>query len=340
MVPGRQGRFLRRISFESIAILSVLFLFASTSFAAASATAQVKAKTTVFVENYGSNTISAIVGNMVVKTIKVGTGPYDQISYANETNTLWVTNSLGRTVSVINVSTDKIVKTLTGFRDPIAVEYGLWPYIPPLDRDICLEFIADYATNLLYVYNGTNYELLAKIVVGVNPSFIAYSPASDEVYVSNTDGHSVSVINWSTYQVVTTINLPGSNPKGMAYDPANKEMYVAGGSGGNVYAINSKNKIVATISGFDEPYNLAYNPALKEMYFTDEGTGLINLINSKNSVVGTVVGLSNATGIVYDPNGKLVYAADPSNNMVYPISNTTLGSPIEVGNTPIGEITN
>ncbi len=52
-----------------------------------------------------------------------------------------------------------------------------------------------------------------------------YNPDNGDIYVTNSDSHTVSVIDGATNTVIDTISWRG--PVGIAYNPDNDDMYVA-----------------------------------------------------------------------------------------------------------------
>ena len=70
--------------------------------------------------------------------------------------------------------------------------------------------------------------VVASILVGSNPEGVAVDDVTDRIYVANTGGDSVSVINGATNKVIKTIALPtGASPSGLGVNPATDKIYVA-----------------------------------------------------------------------------------------------------------------
>ncbi len=287
----------------------------------------------MFVENYNSNTVSAIIGTKVVATIGVGSAPLAQMAYDNRTNTVWVTNSVGGSVTVINASSFQVIQTIKGFSQPVGALFVCGKIVSSYNS--CGVLVSDFYTNTVYAINATTYKVIATMSVGSSPESLGYSPVTKDAYVGNVNGQSISVIHGG--KVVSAIDLYNAVPRGITYNPVNKDIYVAI-STGHVYVINSHNKVVYSINGFTEPWNLAYNPTNKDMYLTDPSSGFVYLISSANKVVGTINGMASPTGIVYNPNNKMIYAADENFGAVYPIKGINLGRPVSVGSGPVGVI--
>ena len=115
-----------------------------------------------------------------------------------------------------------------------------------------------------------------------------------EIFVTNGNSNTVSVISDSTNTVVATINLPtGNGPNYVAYDPGKAEIFVTD-SGNYVYVISdSTNAVVATVdlnlNHEVSPDGLAYDSSMGEMFVADFVTNDVSVISdSTNTVVATV----------------------------------------------------
>jgi len=90
--------------------------------------------------------------------------------------------------------------------------------------------------------NSSNHTVIANISVGSNPGGIAYDSSNGNVYVTNFNSNSVSVINGATNKVIGRIAV-GSNPWGVAYDPSNGHVYVAN-SNSTVSVISTSPQVI------------------------------------------------------------------------------------------------
>ncbi len=84
------------------------------------------------------------------------------------------------------------------------------------------------------------------VKVGAHPYCAAAS--ADNIYVTNTEGDTVSVIDAATHRVTGTIKV-GSVPEGIAYAAATNQIYVASWGDDNVSVIDaSNNKLITQIA--------------------------------------------------------------------------------------------
>lgn len=88
-------------------------------------------------------------------------------------------------------------------------------------------WVADQDANRVTVFNADTGGRINQIKVGTAPRAVALSPVG-ELWVTNKQSASISVINTATRDVVRTIALPaGSQPYGVAASPTGGVMYVA-----------------------------------------------------------------------------------------------------------------
>ena len=84
--------------------------------------------------------------------------------------------------------------------------------------------------------------------MGEHPNCVTVSPDDKYVYVTNTQGDSVSVIDAQRLEVIKTIAV-GGFPEGISYDATSHKVYVANWFDNTVSVIDtSTNTLTSTIS--------------------------------------------------------------------------------------------
>ena len=78
--------------------------------------------------------------------------------------------------------------------------------------------------------------VVATVTVGINPNGIGVNPATNRVYVANSNSDSVSVINGVNNTVVVTVTV-GDGPAGVGVNPTTNRVYVANSNNDNVMVI-------------------------------------------------------------------------------------------------------
>jgi YVTN family beta-propeller protein len=74
------------------------------------------------------------------------------------------------------------------------------------------------------------------IPVGIGPNGIAFDSANGNLYVTNSEDNTVSVISGQTNAVIGTIPV-GKDPTGIAFDSANANLYVTNSEDNTVSVI-------------------------------------------------------------------------------------------------------
>jgi YVTN family beta-propeller protein len=99
-------------------------------------------------------------------------------------------------------------------------------------------------------------------------------PAGKKVYVVNSYGKKVSIINTKTNTVTATTKVTGlSSPSKIAFNPTGTKMYVTDCFNNNVYVVNTKtNTVAATMTGFSSPDGIAIIPDGTKVYVANRGT--------------------------------------------------------------------
>lgn len=306
---------------------------------AGAATARQAGAGTVLVTNLDTNSVSAIDATTRKVTVISGSsshmnGPLG-IAITPNGKTAWVTNSLGTTITPIDLTTlapGSPVKVGSG---PVAIaitENGATAYVSNFD--------ANTVTPVNLRTNPATPE--SPIKVGFGPWSIAVSPNGASVVVSNSEGSTVSVISTAS-RTVTSLGV-GQRPGAIAITPNGKAAYVA--SGHHVVSIDlatSPARIGSTISVGNGPVGIAVTANGRRAFTAnvDNTVTPLNLTTNPATpespiAVGT---LSQPDGIAISPDGATAYAANASNT-VTPINLTTNPvtpeSPISVGTASFG----
>jgi YVTN family beta-propeller protein len=128
--------------------------------------------------------------------------------------------STGETLVVIDTATHLAIATVEN------VDGGGPVVVDPGTRTI---FVADYFGDAVWVIDAVTRQVVDSIPVGsAGPTDIALNPALGEVYVTNGDDVTVSVIDVATNTVIDTIGIPGpaEYAGSVAVDPVAQAIYV------------------------------------------------------------------------------------------------------------------
>jgi len=143
------------------------------------------------------------------------------------------------------------------------------------------------------------------IPVGAQPTWTVITPNGAEVYVTNYESNTVSVINTATNAVTHTLSVVPL-PFRLVISPNGARVYV-GGNSGNVSVIDTATKTVSTINTLGGPVrDLAITPDGTKIYLAMEFSGLKQIVTA-TGVVSTVSTITCPEGVAVTPDGQTVY---------------------------------
>jgi hypothetical protein len=337
----------RRAIVASLAI-SFIFLFSLSlpRVSAASSTGQ----GAVYVStSFGS---TYVIKGSTVATHTISTGSAVQSAYDPKTREVFFPND-GSGVVVVNASTNKVIKTVTGFGAAVAALYV------PSNKMV---YVFDALNGSLFKINPAhNFKVTLAMNLGAigyryytNPiyysaPFMAFSDATKDIYLVNipvcSNGcplqGSVFAVSPATNSLVANISLPTGGcycfPESIGYDPANQNIYVGDTETGYIYIISSSNTWSNTLAGdADDVIGFAYDSANQLLYVTDNGDasysyyGELVTISSTNFVgFVTSIYFNLPTQISYDTVNHLIYVENHGDDEIMIINGASVdGSPI------------
>ncbi len=145
------------------------------------------------------------------------------------------------------------------------------------------------------------------IPVGHNPQRAVITPDGREVYVSNTDSNTVSVINTRSDTVTNTLQV-GAQPGALVVSGDGRYVYVAN-NGGDVSVIDTGTKKVETISTESAERNNVRDLALTpdgRLFLAMEWSGL-QMVDLRTRVVSQVSDVVCPEGLAMTADGKRLY---------------------------------
>jgi YVTN family beta-propeller protein len=125
---------------------------------------------------------------------------------ASTTPYAYVANDASGNVSVIDTSTNAVVKTVTVGSKPDEVA------IAPNESHA---YVTNYGSDTVSVIKTSTNKVVKTVTVGSYPYWVAITPNGSYAYVTNLGSGTVSVINTSTNAVVNTVTV-GGQPYGVA----------------------------------------------------------------------------------------------------------------------------
>lgn len=132
---------------------------------------------------------------------------------------IYVVNAGGNSIQAIDPATD----TLRG----TAVALGSSPRGAAWCSSNSTIYVASASDNKVYPFDPAAGTTGSGITVGTSPLSLCYAPNVNRLYVPNSGGTTVSVINPATNGVVATIGGFGTSPWGAVYAPTTGNVWVS-----------------------------------------------------------------------------------------------------------------
>jgi YVTN family beta-propeller protein len=308
-----------------------------------------------------------LFGAGIVGTAGLAQAAASRIPYAYVTN---INPGGNGTVSVINTSTNTVVKTVPVGREPEGVAItpnGSYAYVANVgsgtvsviktSTDTVVKTVevggvpegvaitpnGNYAYVTTGVHPGTvsviktsTNTLVKTVTVGSDPVAVAITPNGNYAYVANDGSGTVSVVNTSTNTVVKTVTILGG-PDALAITPNGSDAYVSRGNVDVQVIKTSTDSVVNTVNAGNAPDGVAITANGNDAYVTDIGSRSVSVINtSTNTVVNTVPVGGEPVGVAITPNGSDAYVANEGSGTlsVIKISTDTVVKTVTVGIAP------
>ena len=270
------------------------------------------------------NVKDIIVGSTTYGKISVGSNPYQMVTVGNN---IYVANQKDDTVSVVSSNSNAVVATISVGNEPYGVAYN------SASKEV---YVANIGWNSVSVIDadplsGTYNTVTHNIIVGSQPYYVTTS--GSEMYVTNSESNTVSVINTSTHLVTNTIGV-GTYPKGIK--ALGNNIYVANSMSNTVSVINTSTKVVTnTIQVGSGPRGVGVSGT--KVYVANYNDNTVSVINDSNKAVSATVAVGKGPrGVLYLNN--FVYVENYQDNTISVIntSNNAVTATVKVGDTPAG----
>ena len=269
--------------------------------------------------------------NTIAATIPVGVGcrcvGADGIAASPDGASVYVTNEIANSVSVIDTVTRTVIDTIPlGPGGPIAVAVS-----PDSSR---LYVLMGSGTTAVYVIDTSTNAIVGSIPLAViQARGMAITPDGSRLYVSTYGSNSVKVIDTAANTVIASIPVIAI-PVGVDISPDGAFVYVASpsmsqGTPGTVSVINTVTNTVVTAPQVGMvPYSTKVSPDGTKAYATstwNPGVWIIDTVSK--TVAGTIPGASPTFALAFTPDSSRAYLATVSGfQIINATTNSVLGS--------------
>ena len=238
----------------------------------------------------------------------------------NQTNRLFVGNTVNGSVTAIDATSGEVLKRLV--LDGRKRSETVKPLQPR-------ELVVDEASNRLYitgvgaesvvwVVNGSDLTLISTIPnTGKAATGLALDAAAQKLYVTNSEGELVT-INTRTNAIEKQQKLDAEKAHfflNIALDPASHRAFLSDAKQPQVLVVDTRSQ--AIVHKIDVPESLAvlFNPQRNELYVTHRKAGSISIIDARSYQVKRTIkapGLPNSLTLAADGNTLYVSVKQPS----------------------------
>lgn len=216
----------------------------------------------------------------------------------------------------------------------VEVSVGGHPEFAAFDSANDNLYLTNYeADNVSEVSNSSD-RVIATLGDFYGPLGIAYDPFYNELFVTNFNSSSVSIINGTTNDFAHYALSVGSAPYGIAYDPVNHNVYVTCSGSNSIVEIDAGNDtVVSTISGFNVPEGIAYDHANRDIYVANSGNGSVSVIDPLTGhIVSSVKVNADPVSVAYDAsNGDMFVGTASSVDVINGSNEVVTSIPFAVG---------
>jgi YVTN family beta-propeller protein len=273
------------------------------------------------------------------------------LSTANPTNALsnraYIPNWDSKNVSVIDISTNTVINTISVGNNPRAVA------VSEIKKRV---YVANYSDRTISVIDTDAQMEIDTIPVDNPPNWIAINPTGTRLYVvyDRINGASLAVIDTANNATLKKMDVGGPWPMAVDFNYDGTRAYAVNrfeeaGQFGTVRVIDTATDTQIdsiTIPGWDA-FNIAINRAGTKAYVITGTDGNLHTIDLANNIVTNSLHIGNMPwGIAINSTGTLVYAVDRRKDFTSPIMNgnvvvvdtasNAIIHVIEVGQIPFG----
>jgi PQQ-dependent catabolism-associated beta-propeller protein len=186
---------------------------------------------------------------------------------------------------------------------------------------------------------------IASLVAGIAACF-SQSTLAERAYVSNEDGHTVSVFDTERAEVIATIAV-GKRPRGLKLTRDGSRLYVALSglpkcplsvpdeecaklerdlkADGVAVIDTANNKVIKVLQAGSDPEQFALSPDGKRLYVANEDAALTSVLEVESGAVVERIPVGREPeGVVMSPDGQWVLVSNESDNSVSVIDTKTL----------------
>jgi YVTN family beta-propeller protein len=213
-------------------------------------------------------------------------------------------------VMVVDTVTGKLlgeVEDMKNIRDIALDDSGKYGYVTD---------VTDGSAGFVRVFDRSTLKLVTSVQTGAIPDAIVFDPATKSVFVFNSRGHSATVIDAVTNQVIATIPLSGR--PGSAVTDGKGSVFVALPALGEITRIDTAAKKVAAswqLAPCTGPAGLAIDSPGRQLFTACEDHKLVAINADTGHVTAIGDAPANPGDINFDSRHNMLFLADASGTL-------------------------
>jgi YVTN family beta-propeller protein len=200
---------------------------------------------------------------------------------------------------------------------------------------------ADKAADGIGLVDVAQNKFLRKIFAGSDPEEFAVSANGKQLYISNEDVGTASVLNIETGKVEHIVVVT-REPEGAGTSPDGRTFYITCETGGDVFVVDAKAyKVITHMTVKPRPRSVDFLPDGSRAFIPSESVGELNVVDSVNYKILKTIKLPEHTRpmkVRVAPGGKTVYVSGGRSGTVVGLDTTSyeVTNIIKVGTRPWG----
>lgn len=168
--------------------------------------------------------------------------------------------------------------------------------------------------------------------IGLDPAGMAVGVAGSQVFVTNHDSGSVSVVHAATGTVTAVVHV-GTSPTSVTITPSGKQAYISVAHGIAVLDTTT-DRLVATIAEPSQPTGVVFLPDGRTAYALEAPSSVSVIGTATDTATASIGGFSFASSIVASHDGTRVYVAAQHRLYVIDTASNTIVRKYYLGGLP------
>jgi YVTN family beta-propeller protein len=246
----------------------------------------------------------------LIKTVPVGHDP-TQVAIDPAAHNVYVVNHTSNTVSVLDPEALTVKKTIAVGTSPTAVAVN-----PPAG----MAYVANSGSGTVSAITGTRSAV--NWTVGGTPGNVAVDSSLNEVYVTDTSGNRVVMLDATQGTVLATLTMP-ARPAAMALNIATHDLFVAcAGTSGSVVVIDGSTKqIIHTVNSLPAgATTISVDPVTNVATLESPTANMHTAIDAAHGYAVTeqpAAAGANPVGSAFDPGEELFFQLDSGDGNIF-----------------------